>query len=158
MASDVVKVGGVNGAGNRLKTIGRRGLKIVEEMAAKGHPDVAIAKQLGIFRGTFTEICKRQPEVQEALERGRGQLEHILVHSLLERAVDPGSKGGSTAAIFLLKSRCGYEGTPVAPTVQNVTNTQNILNIQLPSAMDMDEYMKRVSAGSPPVIKGDAND
>ena len=125
-------------------------------MAAKGHPDTAIAQHLNIYRKTFNEICKRQPEVQEALDRGRGALESVLVHSLVGRALDPKSKGGTTAAIFLLKSRCGYEGTKLPPHL--TINQTNILNIDLPSAMDMDDYMRRVAAGSSAVIEGDVAD
>lgn len=156
MASDLVQIGGVEGAGNRLKTIGRRGLKIVQEMAAKGHSDTAIAERLGIFRGTFSEIIKRQPEVQEALDRGRAELESVLVHTLVSRALDPTSKGGTTAAIFLLKSRCGYEGTKLPPHL--TVNQTNILNIELPSALSMEEYMRRVAAGSSALINGERDD
>ena len=113
------------------RTIGRKGLELVEQMASKGMSLTSIAKALKIHRDTFAMIRKRQPEVVEVLERGYASMEDDLVDALYTRAMDFESKGGTTAAIFLLKTRRGYEGTKV-PSHITINNDNRQQVVQLP--------------------------
>lgn len=77
-----------------------------------------------------------QPEVQEALDRGRAKEHDKLVAKLHELAME----GNVTAVIFALKARHAYrEGE--APE-DGSTNVQ--VNINLPSAMTPEEYQRMV--------------
>ena len=55
-------------------------------------------------------------------------------------------KGAVTAAIFLLKTRRGYEGTKV-PTHITINQDNRQQTMVLPSPDDMDAYMKRIANG-----------
>ena len=103
MTADVV----VRNEGGNNRRIGKKGLVLLEEMAAKGMSQTSMAKTLRMHRNTLTEIKKRQPEVEEAIERGYSQMEDVLVDRLFATALGE-SKAAVTAAIFLLKTRRGY--------------------------------------------------
>jgi hypothetical protein len=148
MTADVV----VRNEGGNNRRIGKKGLVLLEEMAAKGMSQTSMAKTLRMHRNTLTEIKKRQPEVEEAIERGYSQMEDVLVDRLFATALGE-SKAAVTAAIFLLKTRRGYEGTKV-PTHITINQDNRSQTIALPSAQDMDTYMRRVSDGSPLTVSG----
>lgn len=148
MTADVV----VRNEGGNNRRIGKKGLVLLEEMAAKGMSQTSMAKTLRMHRNTLTEIKKRQPEVDEAIERGYSQMEDVLVDRLFATALGE-SKAAVTAAIFLLKTRRGYEGTKV-PTHITINQDNRSQTIALPSAQDMDTYMRRVSDGSPLTVSG----
>ena len=77
-----------------------------------------------------------EPEVQEALDRGRAKEHDPLVAKLHELAME----GNVTAVIFALMARHAYrEGE--APEGGS-TNVQ--VNINLPSAMTPEEYQRMV--------------
>ena len=63
----------VNAAGKSEWRIGRRGLKVVEELAERGVAVATIAKALRMGKDAFMGCRQRQPEVQEALDRGRAK-------------------------------------------------------------------------------------
>jgi transcriptional regulator with XRE-family HTH domain len=140
----------VRNEGGNTRRIGRKGLALLEEMAAKGMSQTSMAKALRIGRNTLTEIKKRQPEVEEAIERGYSQMEDVLVDRLYATAMGE-SKAAVTAAIFLLKTRRGYEGTKV-PTHITINQDNRTQTIALPSAQDMDTYMRRIADGSPVAV------
>tara|TARA_R110001632_G_scaffold187825_3_gene308274 strand:+ start:273 stop:719 length:447 start_codon:yes stop_codon:yes gene_type:complete len=148
MTADVV----VRNEGGNNRRIGKKGLVLLEEMAAKGMSQTSMAKTLRMHRNTLTEIKKRQPEVEEAIERGYSQMEDVLVDRLFATALGE-SRAAVTAAIFLLKTRRGYEGTKV-PTHITINQDNRSQTIALPSAQDMDTYMRRVSDGSPLTVSG----
>lgn len=124
------------------RTLGPEGLELVEQMASKGMSITSIAKALNIHRDTFAAIRKRQPEVVEVLERGYASMEDDLVDALYTRAMDPSSKGGTTAAIFLLKTRRGYEGTKV-PSHITINNDNRQQVVQLPDKLSEEAYIKK---------------
>lgn len=135
----------IRNVGGNNRRLGAKGVAIVEEMARNGCALATIAKRLRLHRDTLLDIRKRQPEVDEALERGYSAMEDELVDILMSRARDPGHKGGVTAAIFLLKARRGYEGTK---TPAHITiNDNRKQTMVLPTADDMDAYMRRVHHG-----------
>jgi transcriptional regulator with XRE-family HTH domain len=148
MTEDVV----VRNEGGNNRRIGKKGLLLLEEMAAKGMSQTSMAKALRMHRNTLTEIKKRQPEVEEAIERGYSQMEDVLVDRLYATALGE-SKAAVTAAIFLLKTRRGYEGTKV-PTHITINQDNRTQTISLPSAMDMETYMQRVNSGKAESIPG----
>ena len=117
--------------GNK-RTIGARGLQIVERMAADGHADASIAKSLRMHRETLRLCRRRQPEVQEALDRGRAALEDELTHILLGQA----REGNTVAAIFLAKARCGWREGEVPGGMGERVN----VTINLPAAMSQEAY------------------
>jgi hypothetical protein len=99
---------------------------------------VSIARALRMSGETLRLIRKRDPRVQEALDRGRATLEVELTHLLLEQA----RNGHVVAMIYLTKSRCGWaEGQPPADTRPNVT-------INLPGSFSPAEYLERLRTGS----------
>lgn len=147
----------VRNEGGHTRRIGRAGLSTIEQMAADGRSLATIAKQLRVAESTFREIRKRQPEVEEAINRGYAAMEDELVDGLMARfrkgILDPKDKGAVTTAIFLLKTRRGYEGTKV-PTHITINQDNRRQTIALPSAMDMEEYMKRVANGASVPVSG----
>jgi len=78
----------VNAEGKSEWRVGRRGLKVVEELAARGVAVPTIAKALRMGKETFRRVRERQPEVQEALDRGRAIEHDRLVAKLHELAMD----------------------------------------------------------------------
>ncbi|MEM1150006.1 MAG: PaRep2b protein [Pseudomonadota bacterium] len=132
--------------GGHTRRIGERGLRIIEQMARDGNSKATIAKALRIGTRTLERRASDDLRVAEALERGYSAMEDELVDILMCRARDPSHKGGVTAAIFLLKARRGYEGTktPAHITI-NDNRRQTML---LPSADDMDAYMRRTRDGA----------
>ncbi len=80
------------------------GLRVVEELAGRGCHVATIARALGMDASTLRAVRQRQPEVQEAYERGLAK-EHDALVSNLRLLAD----GGNPAAnMFLLKARHGY--------------------------------------------------
>lgn len=125
-----------------LATVNTPGLAIVERMAKRGRDNTSIAKALRMSGETFRNVRKRQPEVQEALDRGRAALSDELTDILLKQA----RKGITIAAIFLAKARCGWrEGD--APEAR-----PNII-INLPDAIAPAEYLRMIDARALPAPK-----
>ncbi len=132
----------VNKDGKSELVVGRRGLQIVEELAARGVAEATIAKALRMGKDGFRGVRRRQPEVQEALDRGRAIEHDRLVGKLFDTAME----GNVVAGIFLLKARHGYrEGEPLEGGTSNVQ-----VNINLPSAMSPDEYRTMVGVNPNP--------
>jgi hypothetical protein len=84
------------------------GVDEVARLAAIGASDAAIAGCLRMSRKTFRAIKRRQPEVAEALSRGRATL-HVELQNHLLVAAREGQWG---AAGLLLKLRFGGDGSP----------------------------------------------
>ncbi len=125
------------GQGRPHLVIGARGLKIVEEMAARGVVLDTIAKALRMSHDTLEQCRRRQPEVQAALDRGRGVLHDELVNLLVQQA----RAGQFVPAMFLLKTRFGYkEGTQVDVTVDH----GGVLVV--PAEMTVAEYLAMKAA------------
>jgi hypothetical protein len=120
-------------------TITVAGCGAIEELAANGHPDIDIARRLGMTMPTFRRCRREQEEVQTALDYGRGRLEADLTNILLSKARGSGRES-VIAAIFLAKARCGWrEGEAPADARPNIT-------INLPDAQNAQDYLKAVRA------------
>lgn len=125
---------GPGGAGRSHYVVGAKGLKIIEELSARGVNLITIAKALRMSKDAFIACRHRQPEVEEALERGRAQ-EHDALVSNLRTAAD---EGNVIANLFLLKARHGYrEGVPLEVNV--AVNTSGV--IVVPARMTVEGYL-----------------
>lgn len=115
--------------------IGRRGLKIVEELAARGVAEATMAKALRMGKDAFRAAKNRDPAVQEAIDRGRAVEHDKLVGILHEQAM----AGQYVPAMFLLKTRHGYrEGEQVGVNVK--IDTGGVLVV--PNKMTMEEFLE----------------
>lgn len=132
----------VRNEGGNTRRIGRKGVALIEQLAREGASLATIAKRLRVSRTTLNEMRKRQPQVEEAIERGYSGMEDELVDLLMVRARDLAHPGGTTAAIFLLKSRRGYEGTKT-PQHLTIINNDN-RSVSFPSAKEMAEYRQGI--------------
>lgn len=127
---------------HRVKRVGAAGLEIIERLAREGVDNLTIARQLRMSSATLVAIRRRQPEVQEALDRGRAALSDELTHILMQHARD----GNVVAAIYLTKARCGWrEGD--APEQR-----ANIL-IQLPDSQSPEAYLRMIDMRALPAPK-----
>lgn len=120
-----------------IVTILPRGLALLERLGREGQDQRSLAKALGISAKTLLEARKRQPEVEEALDRGHAGLSDELTHLLLSLA----RKGNVVAAIFLAKARCGWREGDAPEARANIV-------IQLPDASSPEQYLKIIGAGS----------
>lgn len=126
-----------NPTGSLRYTIKPAGIEAVTRMAREGHDVVSIAATLGISPDTFKLICKRQPEVQEALDEGRASLGDEITDILLTKA----RKGETAAAIFLAKGRLHWrEVGPVDPNQQ----AGPTINITIPPAMSPEQFAQMI--------------
>ena len=122
------------------------GVAVVERLAREGKGLISIAKALGISKDGFRELRKRQPEVQEAVDRGHAELGDELTDIFLEQA----RNGNTVAAIYLSKARLGWiEGK--APDAGQ-TNVQ--VNINMPPNMTDEQFAVLVDAPVTKLIGG----
>lgn len=126
----------IRNEGGNTRRIGRAGVIRVEQLAAAGLTDTSIARALKINCETFRCIRQRQPEVDEALARGRAVLEDELTDILLGKA----RNGETVAAIYLTKARCGWREGDTPPSQQVTNNTQ--VNILIPAPMSEEDFAR----------------
>ena len=127
---------GPGGQGRSHYVVGARGIKIIEELSARGCHQTTIAKALRMSVDAFKACRARQPEVEEAYQRGLGT-EHDALVSNLRAAADAGNV---VANIFLLKARHAYrEGEPLEVNVS--VNAGGVLVV--PADMTVEEYLRR---------------
>lgn len=130
---------GPGGQGRSSYKVGAKGLKIVEELAARGCSVTTIAKALRMHVATFRLVRERQPEVEEAYQRGLA-VEHDALTGNLRKLADTGNV---VANIFLLKARHAYrEGEPLEVNV--AVNTGGVLVV--PADMTVEEWLARKAA------------
>lgn len=123
------------GSGAPHYRVGRKGLKIIQDLAARGVAEMTIARALGMSRDAFRQAKRRDPAVQEALDAGRA-VEHDKLVGVLH---DAAMAGHFVPAIFLLKSRFGYrEGTAFEVDV-TVNATGGV--IVVPQRKTVEEYL-----------------
>lgn len=124
------------------------GIEKVFSMSANGATLGSISRALGIGLKAFGRARERQPEVQEALDLGRGELSTELQDILMMQA----RKGNTTAAIFLAKARAGWvEQSGQVEGVSKVTH--NTVNIQINAPMTEAQVLALMEASnSPPSV------
>jgi hypothetical protein len=110
------------------------GIAMVEELASRGCSVVTIAAALGMSRDTLRACRVRQPDVDEAYQRGLAREQDHLVGNLRRLADD----GNVVANIFLLKGKHGWrEGD--APEVNLNVNTGGVL--LMPAKQSVEEFL-----------------
>jgi len=130
---------GPGGSGRSHYVVGARGIKIIEELAGRGCHLTTIARALRMSVDAFKACRARQPEVEEAYQRGLGT-EHDALVSNLRTAADTGNV---VANIFLLKARHAYrEGEPLEVNVS--VNAGGVLVV--PADMTVEEYLAQKAA------------
>jgi len=130
---------GKGGVGRSSYKVGAKGLKIVEELSARGCSLTTIAKALRMNIDTLRLVRQRQPEVDEAYQRGLAVEHDALTRNLRILADD----GNVVANLFLLKTRHGYrEGEPLEVNVN--VNTGGVLVV--PADMTVEQYLARKQA------------
>lgn len=134
------------------------GIEAVEVMATGGMSLTSMAKHLRIDSATFKKIRKEQPEVEEAIERGYSEMEDNLVAAAYRRAMDDSRKDATTNTIFLLRSRRGYQGDKTPAHLTVINNDNRTQKIGLPSASDMDTYLRKVAEMKNLTLEGTATD
>ena len=124
-----------DGQGRSSYKVGVKGLKIVEELSSRGCSLTTIARALRMDAATLRLVRQRQPEVEEAYQRGLA-VEHDKLTSNLRTLAN----GGNVVAnLFLLKTRHGYrEGEPLE--VNLTVNTGGVLVV--PGKMTVEEYLE----------------
>ena len=117
-------------------------LGTAEELAARGNRlrDIAAALEMNV--DTLRLARQRDPELDAAIERGRGREHAALVGVLYSAAVD---KGNVAAAMFLLKCRHGYRET--GP--ENDAGARVAVVVNLPGALDPIQYAKLIEVHGP---------
>ena len=116
----------------------KHGYALIEAGATNGVSKAGIAKRLGVSTGTFADILKRDPKAQESFDLGTGANEDELRDLLMDKARD----GNVTAMIYLTKARHGWVEGDAPDTRPNVI-------INLPDALPIEEYMRRVQIKEP---------
>lgn len=126
---------GPGGQGRTYWKVTPRGLRMVEELAGRGCHLTTIARVLGMDVATLREVRRRDPEVDEAYQRGLAREHDALVGNL--RALADG--GNVVANLFLLKARHGYrEGE--APELNVSVNTGGV--ILVPNKMTVEDFLR----------------
>ncbi len=124
----------VDERGKSIYRVGPKGLKVITELAARGCSVVTIAKALRMSKDSFVACRRRQPECEEAYQRGLA-VEHDALVSNLRDAAD---EGNVVANIFLLKARHQYEeGKPLEVNV--AINTGGV--VVVPHRQTMEEFL-----------------
>ncbi|MBC7285693.1 hypothetical protein [Hoeflea sp.] len=115
--------------------VGKRGLKMIEELAARGVAEATMAKALRMGKDAFRAAKRRDPAVQEAIDRGRA-VEHDKLVGILHGLA---MAGQYVPAMFLLKSRHGYrEGEQVGVNVN--IDTGGVLVV--PQRQSVEDFLR----------------
>lgn len=130
---------GPGGAGRSHFVVGARGIKIIEELSARGCHLTTIARALRMSKDALQACRARQPEVEEAYQRGLATEHDALVSNLRTAA----NEGNVVANLFLLKARHGYrEGVPLE--INTTVNMGGVLVV--PAELTVEEYLGRKQA------------
>ena len=131
---------GPGGQGRSHFVVGARGIKIIEELSARGCHLTTIARALRMSKDALMACRQRQPEVEEAYQRGLATEHDALVSNLRTAA----NEGNVVANLFLLKTRHGYrEGEPLEVNVS--VNTGGVLVV--PADLTVEQYLAMKAAG-----------
>lgn len=78
-----------SGGGATPYMLNDAGLALVQRLAREGLPLISIAEAVGLAKDTFIDLRRRQPEAQEAIDRGRSRVVGELTNVLLTKAHHP---------------------------------------------------------------------
>jgi hypothetical protein len=128
---------GPGGQGAAKWVVTDTGIKMVEDLTARGVTLTNIARVLGMDTATLRLVRQRQPAVEEAYQRGLAREEEALVGNLRRLA----NEGNVVANIFLLKSRHQYrEGEPLEVNL----NVQTAGVLVVPERESVQDYIERL--------------
>jgi hypothetical protein len=126
--------------------VGKRGLKMIEELAARGVAEATMAKALRMGKDAFRAAKRRDPAVQEAIDRGRA-VEHDKLVGILHGLA---TAGQYVPAMFLLKARHGYrEGEQAGANVNVNINTRGVLVV--PQQQSVEDFLRDNPAAPAPI-------
>lgn len=136
---------GPGGSGRTSWEVTPKGLSIIEELAGRGCHLTTIAQVLGMHVATLREVRKRDPEVDEAYQRGLVREHDALVGNLRQAA----DEGNVVASIYLLKAKHALYDQPSPHSATNVqVNVDNSGVLVVPAKQSMAEFLEeRRAAG-----------
>jgi hypothetical protein len=115
------------------------GVQMVEELAARGCHVTTIAAALGMSRDGWMGCRRRQPEVEEAYQRGVARECDALVGNLRTLA----DKGNIVANLFLLKTKHGFREGDNPELNVNINNGGVVV---VPQKQTMEEFLAEARA------------
>lgn len=119
------------------------GVSMVEELAGRGCHVTTIAKALGMSRDGFKACRDRQPEVENAYQRGLASECDALVGNL-RRAAD---EGNIVANIYLLKAKHSMYDQPSPHSATNVqVNLDQTGVLVVPQRQSMEDFLEEQRA------------
>ena len=83
-------------------------LEYVREQSSKGMTEASIARSVGLHPSTFSEKKQQYPDLAEAVKKGNSYGEQLAINALWAMIQDPKSKGHTTATLFYLKCKHGW--------------------------------------------------
>jgi hypothetical protein len=131
-----------------VKTITRDGYKVIEELAALDKAEATMATAIGVSPPTWQALKKRDPNIRDAIERGRARARDAYV-ALLQRQ----GKKHFVPTIFLLKSLHNFsdQGQGDDSRAPNIT-------INLPGASRVQDYRPPLTINAKRITKTDGED
>jgi hypothetical protein len=113
----------------------------IAALAASGHSVVGIARGLNASRHSLERWLDENPELAEALARGR-EAERLALHNVLY--VQATKHHNIVAAMFLLKARHGYREGDQSADANRVS-----INFTMPGALSPGEFLKAIEHEQP---------
>ncbi|MFZ7093086.1 hypothetical protein [Primorskyibacter sp. 2E233] len=127
---------GPGGEGRTRWEVTAKGLAIIEELAGRGCHLTTIAQVLGMHVATLREVRKRDPEVDEAYQRGLAREHDQLVGNLRTLA----DEGNVVANIFLLKAKHGFKEGEAQANLSLSVNTGGVLVV--PQKQSVEDFLR----------------
>lgn len=118
------------------------GCKLIEFYACNGLSQTTIAGRLGLDKATFSQCIRHQPEVQDALAKGKDDAEYELKDCLMGMA----RRGNVIAAIFLLKAQHGWRDNDAPPEARPA------LQVVINAPLSTEDYKKLRENGVTPML------
>lgn len=83
-------------------------IEYVREQSSRGMTEASIARNVGLAPTTFSAKKQEFPELAEAISKGNSRGEELALNALWAMITDPKSKGHTTATVFYLKCKHGW--------------------------------------------------
>lgn len=110
--------------------------EVIRHASSTGASKKGVGMALGVCDHTLSRWLDEHPELNAAFHEGREKERQTLHNVLYTAATTAGDKGALIAAMFLLKSRHGYQEGQQEGQANRVSVTFNI-----PGAQPLDKYM-----------------
>jgi len=116
------------------------GIELVRRWCSEGASNAWCAASLGIDRGTFRDLRRRQPALDQAIEAGRAADERTVANVLRAKAL----AGDTISLIFYLKGR--HHWRDQGESREGPAQQLNV--IVMPAAMSPAEYLASLPPAS----------